>query len=308
MSAVLTYPACPDLESLVAVGAADNPETALALELPVGEQSHPVVYDPYNERVKLYGVGPQLVEATSAGELSSDLVGKITVYAKPGKEEHWSRLGFQREAVIKGYFTDGDAHLWATYTDESRGLAPKDELHDLTVELALSKDSIPRPALASGFSSEVASPEDCFVIADLLDRTFSDYPTPICPRVIAKQIEQRDNLFRLVRSPEGEVAAVASAELDHQHGAAEMTDCATRPDFRGKGLMAYILRTLESDVAERFQISDLYTIARADEVGMNCVFSKLGYAYEGRLINNCRMPNGWESMNVWCRNSEAAVD
>ena len=69
--------------------------------------------------------------------------------------------------------------------------------------------------------------------------------------------------------------------------------------------MAYILRQLERALVADFGITDLYTIARADEVGMNCVFSKLGWVYTGRLVNNCRMPNGWESMNIWCRGDGA---
>jgi hypothetical protein len=36
---------------------------------------------------------------------------------------------------------------------------------------------------------------------------------------------------------------------------------------------------------------------------VNCAFAKLGYKYTGRLVNNCRMPTGWESMNVWCKTS-----
>jgi putative beta-lysine N-acetyltransferase len=102
------------------------------------------------------------------------------------------------------------------------------------------------------------------------------------------------------------MAAVASAEIDGARRNAEMTDCATRPSERGRGLMVWILRALERDLAREEGIIDLYTLARADEVGMNCAFAKLGYDYTGRLVNNCRMPNGWESMNVWCRTASAA--
>ena len=63
--------------------------------------------------------------------------------------------------------------------------------------------------------------------------------------------------------------------------------------------------TLEHEQYITGRIHDLYTLARADEVGMNCVFAKLGYAYTGRLVNNCRMPNGWESMNIWCKSADA---
>ncbi len=69
--------------------------------------------------------------------------------------------------------------------------------------------------------------------------------------------------------------------------------------------MARLLFRLELDVFEHCGISDFYTLARACEVSMNCVFAKLGYGYTGRLVNNCRMPTGWESMNVWCKRMRA---
>ncbi len=304
MNATLTIEK-PALEELVSEKLEGQPEAALTLELPVGESLKPVVFDPYNERVKLYGVDPQVVAEAAATEFNSDLASKITVYALPGEDRDWQDMGFQKEAVISGFFPEDDAHIWAAYTDQTRGEAEREAQHQETVQFALSKEIVVSPPLGTDFRSDIARVEDSSEIASVLEQTFTDYPTPISEEVVASQISEEDNLFRVVRTKGGEVAAVASAELDHERSSAEMTDCATLPKFRGRGLMAYILRTLEQDVMRRYGIEDLYTIARADEVGMNCVFSKLGYRYEGRLINNCRMPNGWESMNVWCRNTRS---
>jgi beta-lysine N6-acetyltransferase len=281
-------------------------EGSVSLELPLGDGTQPLVYDSYNERMKLYGVRPQDIAERAPTEVSEDLASKITVYAPPGDDRKWRDIGFQKEAVIQGFFEGSDAHLWAAYTNDERELSPREDAHRATVQLALSKPLVETPVLLPGFESDSAQPNDSSEIAALLDQTFEDYPTPIDQDIIAEQIANQDNFFRVVRDGDGEVAAVASAELDHLRMSAEMTDCATRPDQRGKGLMAFILRTLEHDIGVRYGIRDLYTIARADEVGMNCVFSKLGYDFHGRLINNCRMPNGWESMNVWCRNTRLA--
>lgn len=294
---------CPALEDIVAEQLDPNQEGSIQIELPLESVTEPLVYDSYNERMKLYGVRPQDIAEIAPTEVSDDLASKITVYAHPGDERQWKNIGFQKEAVIRGFFEGEDAHLWATYTNEERELSPREIEHRLTVELALGKSTIDCPVLAPGYESGKAEVSDSPEIAALLDRTFEDYPTPIDKDIIAEQIAKEDNFFRIVRDPSGQVAAVASAEMDHERMSAEMTDCATRPSARGQGLMAYILSTLENDIAHQYGIRDLYTIARADEVGMNCVFSKLGYDFEGRLINNCRMPNGWESMNVWCRDS-----
>lgn len=288
------------LEELVAENIEPHSAEPTCLELPLEDGTQPLVYDPYNERVKLYGVRPRDIAESSPTEVFDNLASKITIYAPPGEEQDWEEIGFQREAVIRGFFDTEDAHLWAAYTDEQRELTPKEAQHKATVEIALQKQVVQNPVLPQGYESDIAVVDDCAEIATLLDQTFDDYPTPIHQDIIAEQITNEDNVFRVVRNSDGVVAAVASAELDHDRSSAEMTDCATLGNERGKGLMAFILRTLEHDIGSMFGIRDLYTIARADEVGMNCVFSKLGYDFHGRLLNNCRMPNGWESMNVWC--------
>ncbi|MBE0565138.1 MAG: GNAT family N-acetyltransferase, partial [Krumholzibacteria bacterium] len=152
-----------------------------------------------------------------------------------------------------------------------------------------------------------AGPDDAEAVSALLRRVFPDYPTPTDPATVRRQIARGDNVYRLMLDADGRLAAAASAEIDHRRRSAELTDCATSPEHRGAGLMAWLLRQLERDVVRDFGITDLYTIARADEVGMNCVFSKLGWIYTGRLVNNCRMPGGWESMNLWCRPDAGAL-
>ncbi len=291
--------------------ATNIPKDSTTVHLPLGKETVPAVVDPYNERLKLYELsGSTLLEGLAATpneaafpSVSPSTINKVTAYALPGDEALWSGLGFEHEAVIEGFYQGGqDAHLWAAYSEAERAESTRELDHRLGVTVAQGKAPLAEPALADNFSSRLANSEDAPAIADLLQQTFEDYPSPIEDQLIAHQIETQNNAFRVVLDSSGELAAAASAELDHERAAAEMTDCATRLDYRGHGLMAYLLHRLERDIAERFAITDLYTIARADEIAMNCVFSKLGYRFTGRLRNNCRMPNGWESMNVWCKN------
>lgn len=265
------------------------------------------VLDPYNLRIKLYGLTADDLDAPEVKTLvdglgeEPDLYTKLTVYALPGEDESWIKRLFLREGAILGYFP-GHLHadLWARYADESRMDAPRDGDHDNIVVMAAAKDAR-IPSLPEGYTCRVAGRAEVFGLSDLLRRTFSDYPAPLDPETLSTAILGRANHFRCVFDETGDMVAAASAELDHDRSSAEMTDCATEPEHRGQGLMAYILWCLEKDVAEVYGITDVYTLARADEPGMNCVFSRLGYRYTGRLVNNCRMPNGWESMNVWCR-------
>lgn len=265
------------------------------------------VLDPHNRRVKLYGLtagdldAPEIRQLVVGLEQAPHLYSKLTVYALPGEPEPWIRRMFLSEGFIAGYFPEGvPAELWARYAHDERMDAPRDDRHDEIVALAAEKET-QVPELPEGYRCRVAEPADADNLAELLQETFSEYPVPLGQEDLRLAMAENANHFRCVEDEQGRIVATASAELDHRRRVAEMTDCATDPDHRGQGLMAYLLWRLEKDVARLYGIRDVYTLARADEVGMNCVFSKLGYRYTGRLVNNCRMPNGWESMNIWCR-------
>lgn len=275
-----------------------------ALQLGGAFQPVETQFDPYNRRLKFFDLTPADVRkssmiASALGENAGELYGKVIVYAKPG-HVGWSGLGLRHEATIWGFFGDGsNAELWAVYPAPKRAEDEMAEHNDQVYEIARNK-SCADPRLPEGYSCGPALIEDASEIAELMDGTFNDYPTPIRPDVVANAIDQRTSYFRVARDSRGRIAACASAEIHHTRKSAELTDCATRTDERGKGIMSAILRGLEHDLAREFKITDVYTIARAVEPGMNCSFAKLGYKYTGRLVNNCRMPDGWESMNVWC--------
>lgn len=277
---------------------------------PSGEKE--IVLDPTNMRVKALGLQADdlvdpIVAALGSG-LDDDRAPytKFIIYALPDDEEVWADHGLQKEGVIRGYFSNGiDAHLWALYGDGNRSESPNRDEHNRITALARQK-KYTIPSEPDSHSCRTATEADAPDISNLLRNTFTEYPTPLDPATIALAVREETHRFRTLVNADGELVAVASAEIDHRRRSAEMTDCATRPDQRGSGFMSYLLWQLEVDMATHYGINDLYTLARADEPGMNCAFAKLGYAYTGCLVNNCRMPNGWESMNIWCRRTEPA--
>ena len=272
-----------------------------------------LVFDPHNRRLKLFRIAaddlrtPEIRFWRDGLRDNAGLYSKLIVYGLPGDEMTWVRHGFVREGIIWRFFADGtDAWIWSAFADDGRDLAPRDGRHEEIVTLAAEKPTV-EPEAPAGYDCRRAAPADAPAISALLNEVFPDYPTPTDSQTVRRQIETASNVYRLMLDKDGRLAAAASAEIDHARRSAELTDCATRPDQRGAGLMAFLLRELERDMARDFGITALYTIARADEVGMNCVFSKLGWVHTGRLVNNCRMPRGWESMNVWCRRRGAAA-
>ncbi len=263
-----------------------------------------IKFDKYNRRVRLTGLQrPAEFDQwmVGSGDALED-IGKIIVYARDDDERGWTRRGFVAEGTIERFFADGrDASVWSQFIDEERqrNVGAKEE--DAIVEL--SREKAKRGATTTypeGMSSRIAVEGDAAAISRLLGATFSDYPDPIDEATVTRWIENKDRVFRVVER-EGVLVACASAEVDHTNRSAELTDCATSPEVRGKGIMTAILSDLEEYCRDDLGINDLYTLARAGEAGINIAFARLGYRYTGRLVNNCRMPDGWESMNAWCR-------
>jgi putative beta-lysine N-acetyltransferase len=86
-----------------------------------------------------------------------------------------------------------------------------------------------------------------------------------------------------------------------------MTDFATLPEQRGRGLANRLLAELEQ-VAAAEGIRTAYTIARAYSFGMNITFAKNGYQYAGTLTRNTQISGELESMNVWFKPLTEATD
>lgn len=276
-------------------------------QLPLESGNCEALFDPYNERLKVFGItgrkfrrGNLIPELTDPGEVFG-AYSKLIIYAYPGDKEIWHSLGFALEGNIRGYFTDSSpAMIWTAYLDHERGKHPVQNEHVKIVETARAKWRV-KTTLKNRYTCEVVSEGSASEVSNILKKLFKDYPTPISSRRIKELIRTEKSLFRCVRDREGRIVAIASAEIDHGRMNAELTDCATLPDERRKGHMAYILRKLERDIHQRYGIANIYTLARAGEPAINCTFAKLGYIYTGRLFNNCRMPDGWESMNIWCK-------
>ncbi len=262
------------------------------------------IIDLHNRRIKLLGLTAERADEFGVdGDLGKSDGGfsKLTIYTPDRNLSPWQEMGFRHEADISGYFADGsDAALLARYIDPERGRDPQALAQDAVVA-ACAELELREAKLPLGWSSRVATKQDVEMLSQLLRDTFPDYPSPTDPASLANQIQVGSHHFRLLFDPDGELGAAASLELDHQRKSAELTDCATRPVHRGRGLMTAMLRELELDAVNEYGIRDLYTIARATQPGINRAFARRGFRYTGRLVNNCRMPGGWESMNVWCK-------
>lgn len=278
------------------------------LRLPDPLATHLTAFDFHNRRVKVY-------DAEASTFLSSEIFehlvyeieegsrfSKLTVYAGDGDEvdASWAAAGFVHEGTIAGFHQDDrDARLWSRFAEGGRGVETDPDEHRRVLDLALS--NIEPGSARPEQPTRLANANDAEPIARLLQAVFAEYPSDLSAEHLAKQIATHRTVFRVVEDSETGLVAAASAELDLRRQTAEITDCVTHPDARGRGLSTALVTALQTDLVARYRITAAYSLARALEPGINRVLARLGYEWQGRLVNNCRMPTGWESMNVWSR-------
>lgn len=240
--------------------------------------------------------GEVLAEALieTAGELGR---GRIVVLGHERLEPGLTAAGFAVEARIPGFY-QGEAACTvaglALRPDRAELANPLEvqRVHDLIGEGPRSG----RQEIAETMRATTADADD---IARLIAETFDEYPTPSGhPGYVAGQIED-GTPFRLVRSGD-DVVACASADLCVEARTAELTDCATRPDHRGRGLMQAVLGDLMEDL-RAMDYPTAFTLARARIPGVNLAFERLGFALRGTMTQSCRIGGGLEDMHVWSR-------
>ena len=217
--------------------------------------------------------------------------------------------GYQREAVIPAYYKgQEDAVLLGLFLQEERA----QESHPLEVEAALELAQqralhlvmqkgdtrrAPITPMTPDLKLVSCEPEDCEEMSEVYKVVFASYPFPIHNPDYLRETMESHIHYMGVRH-EGKLIAIASAEMDLEAKAVEMTDFATLPDWRGNSLARHLLWVLEAEMRKRGMITT-YTIARAVSPGMNITFAQEGYAYSGRLVSNTQISGGIESMNIW---------
>ena len=263
-----------------------------------------VFFDNYNRRLKVLDY-----DATDYRALCDRLVwlADANEYDKiflKATEQDWQRflgLGFMLEGILKYYFKGENAFVLSRFGSIDRLTSEHLIEESSLIEKLLRSDNghEARP-VPEGYRFELAGEDHIPGLVMLYRQVFKTYPSPLTHPDYIQQTMKRNVLYRAALNDAGEVVSAASAEIGEKHSNAELTDCATRNDQRGKGLMFHLLAALEGDLRDR-RIMTGYTLARAQSVGMNRVFFHLDYEYSGRLLNNCDIYGQFEDMNIWVK-------
>lgn len=261
-----------------------------------------VQHGPHNDRIYLMRLGQadpgRIIEALE--DLAREKgYGKIFAKIPAAVWPAFLSAGYIQEAVVPGFFNGRVAGVFAAkfLSAARREILPDEKRLERTGPLGgESADPVHRPG-RSRPAVTACRPQDAEALSRLYRQVFATYPFPVHRPVYLKHMMKEGVRYFAVRSPGG-IAAAAAAEIEPIEQHAEMTDFATLPRHRGRGLAGSLLRHMEKTVRKR-GVKTAFTIARASSPGMNAVFRKNGYRYAGLLRNNTQIGGRLESMTVW---------
>jgi putative beta-lysine N-acetyltransferase len=260
--------------------------------------------DLHNRRIKVYPLPKEcnfekIHQALKklADENSCD---KIIYYSMPEDKGLYEEANCDYEGKIDGFFQGEDAYIYSTFLSRTRNLPIDWEQEQKVMEIVEEDDKKAQVApLPKGYTMRSATKEDAEEMARLYGRVFETYPTPMNDPKFVSQMMDNDVHFSIIEH-EGKLISACSADVFTQFNAAEMTDCATLPEHRGKGLLSQQFIHLEKKM-ELQGVHTLFSMTRAVSVGMNLINARHDYSYGGRLIQNSNISGRLEDMNIWVK-------
>ncbi|GAB6087344.1 putative beta-lysine N-acetyltransferase [Alkaliphilus crotonatoxidans] len=226
---------------------------------------------------------------------------KVSVYGTEGKIAMLEEMDLTLEGKIDGFFNGEDAYIYSQFINPERSISPLREKQEAIIQSAQNKyEGEMTFQLPEGFELRNAEKGDVMEMARVYAEVFQSYPTPMNEPAYIKKVIDQETLFSLV-TYDDQIVSIASADINPKYNNAEITDCATLPHYRGKGLLSYIINHLEKRLNKK-QVPNLFSLTRAKSAGMNHVIAKHDYEYRGTLVQNCHISGGFEDMNIWVKN------
>ncbi|MFK3959156.1 putative beta-lysine N-acetyltransferase [Guptibacillus hwajinpoensis] len=254
-------------------------------------------FDTFNERIRVdvYDGSVQEVIAHIQEVFTSEY-SKCIVKVKSEDVSSFLSIGYTYEGKIRFYFSGSDAHLMTKYRTNWRRNSESWVDEEKLLKAVQNK---PHTSLKGNPPMRIGIESDAEALAKLYQTVFSVYPTPMDDPSYIKKAMKSDTIF-YVMEDQGIIKSAASAEVNRTYRNAEMTDCATLPEYRKGGTMRHLILALETELLKQ-EVYYAYSIARSLSFGMNAVFHQLHYEYGGRLVNNVKIYKDWENMNLWSK-------
>lgn len=260
-------------------------------------------FDYFNSRLKIlkYNVLSNDLTDEILRHAKRENLGKVIINCREEDLDVLKKAGFVVEGVINGFFRGKDAQCVSFFIDKERAQAKRVEEKDKILKMCMDKIPISQPEeLKEGYQLIDCGEKEIPQMIEIFKDIFKTYPSPVFDANYLKKMIKEKMLFKAILK-NGKIISIASADMDEENLNAEITDCATYPEYRGQGLLTNLIYSLENDIRKKGYYT-LYSLSRAINPGINILLRKQGYHYKGRLINNSNICGGFEDMNIWVKN------
>lgn len=265
-----------------------------------------IIIDIYNSRIKVLNYqGKDTVSFVQKIKKTAKekQIGKIIFQVNEKLVEPLKKEGFVLEGIIPAFFNGDDCFYLSYFLTAERRASKYLEKEDAIIKEVLNSDRKQKmKPLPKNLKIRAANLGDVAALVQLYRQIFSTYPSMLLNEDYVRTVI--NNRVRFIAVFDGEkIVSAASAEIDMENNNAEITDCATLPEYSGLGLLTAIITALEKEMWESGR-GVLYSLARAGSYGMNAVLHKLNYSFNGRAINNCHICGRFEDMNIWVKTNK----
>ncbi|WP_019241862.1 MULTISPECIES: putative beta-lysine N-acetyltransferase [Bacillus] len=259
--------------------------------------------DDYNKRIRIdeyYGNIDSVLNSAEEHVVASNCE-KLIFKARQEDFQTLLSRNFVLEAKVDKYYLGSDMYFFCKYYTSDRRKSDYWAEEDYLLENIYNNKEKQKPkASIDQYTLKICDETDADYLAELYSSVFKIYPVPLNnPEYIKKCMRSGSVYMGFWHN--GKIMSSVCAEMNDTYHNAEITDCATLPEYRQFGLMQILIAHIEKELHKK-KIFCLYSIARARSYGMNAAFYRLGYEYRGRLANNCYIYEDIEDMNVWVKN------
>ncbi|QGG48423.1 putative beta-lysine N-acetyltransferase [Heliorestis convoluta] len=224
---------------------------------------------------------------------------KIWLWTSVQDLGHWLDQGFVLEGIVESHIDEKTLASLAYYIDQERGVSKNLEAEQKVLQELTKRPIKNLSPIPDAYEIRSLQRKDSFAISGLLKEVFASYPSPVENPSYIQELFSKGCLFAGVFH-QGKLVSMAATYPEREWQGYEITDCATHPEHRGLSLTERLIPELEKEIKESGPYC-CYTLARATSFGINRVFYKLGYRFQGRLINNCHIAGDFEDMNLWVK-------
>lgn len=266
-----------------------------------------LLFEPISRRVKIYGLPPVNFRAwlDDLLEMSENRrCDKLIFYVLPEQRKMIRQckktFPFIREGMIRRFFCGTDAHIYSLFLNQSQPSPDTPEERKVMEKIRHQNEYVHRE-LPEGYRMRRPEEKDAESMAFLYRQVFETYPTPMHdPRYILQMIRNPDVCFSVIEYA-GSIVSACSADMIRDFNCAEMSDCATLPSHRGKGLISYQFFGLIEQMRQK-RIQTLFSYSRSLSASMNAINVRHGFTYGGRMLRNSNIGGSLENMNIWFKN------